>query len=112
MELSKRLSIGKKIYDGDLSINEVMDKYKVTRAGAQNWLYEYRRSIGESKYLDGKKCLKRTSSHKRRNTPYDQMTKDQLIHQIMKKDIEIERSKKGYAIKGGGRKRVLITSND
>ena len=30
------------------------------------------------------------------------MSKEELINEIMKKDIEVARAKKGYTVKGGG----------
>ena len=40
------------------------------------------------------------------------MSKEELIKEIMKKDIEVARAKKGYSVKGGGKgKEYNILSN-
>ena len=44
------------------------------------------------------------------STPYDQLSSDELISLIMKKDIEIARLKKNYIVKGGGTEnKVFVT---
>ena len=40
------------------------------------------------------------------------MTKEELIKEIMKKDIEVARAKKGYTVKGGGKTKEFITINN
>ena len=37
------------------------------------------------------------------------MTKEELIRELMRKDIEVARAKKGYAAKGGGKTKEFIT---
>ena len=44
------------------------------------------------------------------NTPYDELSKEELKKQLMKKDIEIARLKKGYLVKGVGQEnKVYVT---
>lgn len=38
----------------------------------------------------------------KRDFPYDDMSNEELKIQLMKKDIEIQRLKKGYNVEGGG----------
>ena len=40
------------------------------------------------------------------------MTKKELINELMNKDIEIERLKKGYAVKGVGAKKEFVFIQD
>lgn len=37
------------------------------------------------------------------------MSKDQLIQQLMLKDIEVARAKKGYEVKGDGIKKAYVS---
>lgn len=44
------------------------------------------------------------------NFPYDDMSNEELKIQLMKKDIEIQRLKKGYMVEGGGmEQKVFVT---
>ena len=43
---------------------------------------------------------------------YQEMTKNELITELMKKDIEIARTKKGYNVKGGGKEKEYVILND
>ena len=44
------------------------------------------------------------------NSPYDDLSVDELKKQLMKKDIEIARLKKGYLVKEGGmEEKVFVT---
>lgn len=40
------------------------------------------------------------------------MTKEELINELMLKDIEVARAKKGYAVKGGGKAKEFISIKD
>ena len=41
---------------------------------------------------------------------YDELSNDELIKQLMKKDIEIARLKKGYIVKEGGMERKVFVT--
>ena len=40
------------------------------------------------------------------------MSKEQLIAELMRKDIEASRAKKGYSVKGGGKAKEFIAISD
>lgn len=41
-----------------------------------------------------------------------EMSKEQLIAELMRKDIEASRAKKGYSVKGGGKAKEFIAISD
>ena len=43
---------------------------------------------------------------------YSSLSKDELINELMNKDIEVERLKKGYLVKGVGSKKVFVSIQD
>ena len=42
---------------------------------------------------------------------YDQMTREELVDELIKARIETERAKKGYEVKGDGRNKVFTSIN-
>ena len=44
------------------------------------------------------------------NFPYDDMSNEELKIQLIKKDIEIQRLKKGYSVEGGGTEQKVFVS--
>jgi len=102
MKLRKeeRLQVGKKIYEKELSIEDVMKEYGISRSCAEGWQTQYKRSAG---------ILKRKREI---SVDYEGLSKDELLLEIMKKDIEIERLKKGYSVKGVGAQKEFVTIKD
>ena len=43
---------------------------------------------------------------------YESMGKPELIRELMRRDIEVARLKKGYSVKGGGSKKEYVTISD
>ena len=102
MKLKKeeRIQVGKKIFEKELSIDDVMEQYGVSRSCAEGWQTQYKRSAG---ILPGKDSSL---------TDYEGLSKGELYRELMKKDIEIERLKKGYTVKGVGVKKEYVTISD
>lgn len=109
MNIDERLAIGKKIYRNEISVDDAMKLYNVSRAGANNWLYEYRKSIGLSKK---ETLIPNKQEFVFNDDNYGDMSKADLINEIMKRDIEIERLKKGYTVKGVGAIKEFVTINN
>ena len=42
---------------------------------------------------------------------YESMGKPELIRELMRRDIEVARLKKGYSVKGGGSKKEYVISS-
>ena len=104
MKLRKeeRLQVGKKMHEKELSIDDVMKEYGVSRSCAQEWQTQYKRSAG----ILPAKITKQDVSD------YDDLSKEELLLELMKKDIEIERLKKGYSVKGVGAQKEFVTIKD
>ena len=105
MKLTKeeRLPVGKMLHEGSLSYKDCMEKYGVSRSACSNWAREYRQINGiPPKAPMGARAGMGQSD-------YGSMTKSQLLVELMRKDIEVARLKKGYAVKGGGRKKEFVS---
>lgn len=94
----EKLSIGKEAYDKDDSLVSVAKKYQTSYVNVYNWMKAYKKAMGIVK-LDTA-------------TKYDNLNENQLKEELMRKDIEIARLKKGYVVKGGGGKKVYDITPD
>lgn len=107
MKLKKeeRLQVGKMLHEGSLSYKECMEIYKASMSACRNWASEYRKANG----------IKPQAPMGARGAgagqDYSEMTKEQLIRELMRKDIEAARLKKGYTVKGGGRKKEFVSTS-
>lgn len=83
-------------------------KYNVPLKTFEKWITAYYK---DSTVYDETKPVKfRNSAKPYESMPdYDSMTNEELLHEIMKRDIEIARLKKGYSVKGSGTKREYTT---
>ena len=91
MKLTKeeRLPVGKMLHEGSLSYKDCMEKYGVSRSACSNWVREYRQINGiPPKATMGARAGMGQSD-------YGSMTKSQLLVELMRKDIEVARLKKG-----------------
>ena len=98
----ERLKVGKQIYERHLSVSDVMEEYHVSRSTAEGWLTQYKRSAG-------------LLPEKQKAMPperYGELTREELMEELMRKDIEIERLKKGYTVKGVGAQKEYVTIKD
>jgi len=83
------------------------NKYFLSRRLLNTWLSKY-----------GKDGIEGLKSHKRLNNPavgkYNRHPSEveKLKRELAKKDIEIERLKKGYTVKGVGAKKEYVTTFD
>ena len=93
----QKYNIGKEAYDKVDTISNIATKYGTTYMNVRNWSVAYSKAIGQEK----------TGSNK-----YDNMVEAELRNELMKKDIEIARLKKGYVVKGGGGKKEYDTILD
>lgn len=99
----ERISIGKSIYERQKSYKEVMSELGVARVTLVTWVNLYKESINAPK---GYRPVEKPVNN------YDDLSKNQLIKELLNKDIEIERLKKGYTVKGVGAKKEFVILND
>ena len=98
-----------KDYLNGASISTIVKKYKVRDFLIYRWLKKYNENG-----IDGLKSKtgKHSSSHKHKGIylrkPKNRI--EELELEIMKKDIEIARLKKGYIVKGAGQEKEFVTT--
>src|SRR5574344_295040 len=83
-------------------------KYNVPLKTFEKWITAYNK---DSTVFDDNKPVKYNNSTKPfEDMPdYSSMSNDELQKELMKRDIEIARLKKGYSVKGCGTKKVYVT---
>ena len=82
----ERDRIGEEVYNGTLIITEAAKKYGVSYQNIQRYK---------------KDCIIRNQLAKNTKTEFKDMSKEQLIDELIRARIEAERAKKGYMVKGG-----------
>ena len=99
--------IVKDLLSGKLSWSQTYKKYNLSQSALSKWKYAYL-----EKGLEG--LVSRTGKHKNPNSglhlrkPRNKI--EELELEIMKKDIEIARLKKGYNVKGVGQEKEFVTT--
>jgi len=113
----ERLEIGRRIYEGELTVAMAAEEYDINIYTARDYLRCYKASIN----------VAIPRSHKVRHRQKDtlseygqdmeelkKMSQEQLIDEVIKARINEARAKKGYEVRGGGRSkefRVLDNKN-
>ena len=116
----QRLLIGREIYSHEITISQAAEKYGITisqaaekyginRYTARDYMREYRDINNLEPMSDGKEELiilkeKKISKYE----DLKDMTKEQLINEVIKARVGEERAKKGYIVKGGGQEKEFI----
>lgn len=104
----ERLAIAKRIYNGELTLQEASAQYDLPKTTIKNWLSQYKESIGVSGTV--KKSMKNVRSSER--AAYENMTKDELIDALILARANELRAKKGYEVRGVGADKEFIISNE
>ena len=106
IELKKKLCYNICI-NGDSTI-KTAEEFNVPLKTLEKWITAFNKN---SHCLDKKI---ESNDFKLLNKPntinYDELSNDELIKQLMKKDIEIARLKKGYIVKEGGMERKVFVT--
>ncbi len=102
----QRLDIAKRVYDGELTVEEAAVKYELNPSSVKGYLRLYRAETGlpprtrrketenVTQHIEGQK----DSSLKE----YGSMSKEELIDALVMARINEARLKKGYSVKGSG----------
>ena len=104
----ERLAIGKLVNDGELTKHEASVKYNVPERTIENWVIQYRESIGVKK--PSPKTVNNVLSNER--AAYENMTKEELIRELILAKANELRAKKGYEVRGVGANKEFITSDE
>lgn len=115
MKYSKeqRLLIGREIYSHELTLAQAAEKYQINPYTARDYMREYRDINHLDPMSDGSEEL--LILRKQKTSKYEdlqQMSKDELINEVIKARVAEERAKKGYLVKGDGQEKEFITSNN
>ena len=99
----QRLDIGRRIYDGEISRYEAAEEYGINEQTARNYMRMYR----DANQLPPKQGQRAIGVPSFKKTPAEldelkEMTKEELIQELIKAKITEARLKKGYEVKGDG----------
>lgn len=94
--------------NGRSGIRSIADDHRISRRLFSTWISKYRENgIEGLKSNSGKS----TNPNKGRFNRHPSET-EKLKKELLKKEIEIERLKKGYQVKGGGVSKEYVTTFD
>ena len=100
----QRLDIGRKLYAGEITRHQAAEIYGISEQSARDYMRLYR----DSEKLPPKQAAKHSvSAPSFKSEPasvedFRNMTKDELIMELVKARIAEARLKKGYEVKGDG----------
>lgn len=100
----QRLEIGKEIYTRNISINEAANKYQINPYTARAYMREYR-DKNQLPPIESNTSVKLDKSNKIEYPELMNLSKQELIDEIIKARVEAERAKKGYKVEGGGQEK-------
>lgn len=101
-----RLDIGRKVFTHELTKEAAAREYSVSVQTIINYVKEYMKENHIPVIPEDADTLGIQTPN------YSEMTKDQLINELMKKDIEVARAKKGYTVRGGGKTKEFSSIKD
>lgn len=112
MKYSKeeRLDIGRRIYQGEMTLATAATEYGINLYTARDYLRLYKASENVSipiGYRSGG-GQDDTLVEKPDISQYEKMSKEELMDELIKAKIEAARAKKGYEVKGDGRNKEYI----
>jgi transposase-like protein len=94
--------------NGRVGYREVANAHGVGQRLLSKWIKKYRENgIEELKSGTGKQTKPNAGKYNRYPSEVEKLKKE-----LLKKDIEIERLKKGYQVKGGGETKEYVTTFD
>lgn len=104
--IEDKIKILKDHYDNALSWKEICRKYNLSSSLIYNWDRKYNE--------EGRKGLESKRKHNLNIGKYNRHPSeiDKLKKELMKKEIEIARLKKGYMVKGVGAEKEFVTTFD
>ena len=103
--LEKRLDIGKKVFSHELTYKEASEQYAISQGCVANYVKLYKETNG---FVSKSPRASRFASKADLDSLH-KLNKEQLIDEVIKARIGEERAKKGYMVKGGGRKKEYVS---
>lgn len=105
----ERLKIGKEIFEHKYTYNGAAAHYGVSLPTVINYVREYRASIG---LIRNTPSIQEQRAFASNNLELDYLTnlsKEELIDEVIKAKVGEARAKKGYKVKGGGQNKEFVT---
>jgi transposase-like protein len=91
--------------NGNISTRAIAEKYGTAQGVINKWLKSYR-------VLGIKGLISNTGKLGQRKGNFKKTEIEQLKHELLKKEIELMRLKKGYLVKGVGAKKEYVSISD
>ena len=109
----ERLEIGRRIYQGEITLATAATEYDVNLYTARDYLRMYKASENVSIPQDFRSGGNQddTLVDKPDIGQYEKMSRKELMDELIKAKIEAARAKKGYEVKGDGRSREYVPIN-
>ena len=108
----ERLDIGRQVYTGELSEYEAMIQYNIGRTCVQNYVRKYKESVGISSRSPARMSQVQKLSPEIDISAYQEMSKEELINELIKAKANELRAKKGYEVKGDGADKEFVPLNN
>ena len=109
----QRLEIGRQIYTGEISKEDAMAKYEISRSGAEGYVTQYKRANGIPVRNQNFSAVSKVKVIPDADLElYQSMSKEELIQQLILSKANELRAKKGYEVKGDGHKKEYIILNN
>ena len=109
----QRLDIGRQIYTGEISKEDAMAKYQISRSGTEGYVTQYKRATGIPVQSHKSSSVSKVKAITDADLElYQSMSKEELIQQLILSKANELRAKKGYEVKGDGRKKEFIILNN
>ena len=104
----ERLEIGRRIYNRELSVYDAAAEYNINWYTARDYMREYRDLNNLDPMIRGPIGTSAITNQKKKYSDLETLTKEELIDEVIKTRIELERTKNGYAVQGGGQEKEFI----
>lgn len=110
----ERLDIGRQVYEGELTLASAATKYDINLYTARDYLrlYKAQENVAIPTGFRSGGNQDDTLISKPDASQYEHMSKGELMDELMKTRIELERAKKGYEVKGDGHKKEFVPINN
>ena len=108
----ERMDIGRRIYERELTCRTAAEAYGIHKHTAKRYLWMYRDAKGlppKTGRPEGLKIASAAASALSGDiTEYENMSREELIRELVLSKINEERAKKGYEVKGVGAEKKYI----
>ena len=105
----ERLVIGRRIYEGHITTAAAAEEYNINFYTARDYLREYKASINAS--VPQRPDPEKSKPIDKSPTAYENMSKEELIDELIKAKINEAQAKKGYMMKEDGANKEYIPIN-